>query len=556
MKTNVTNPILKGFNPDPSIIQVADDYYIATSTFEWFPGVQIHHSKDLKNWELVTRPLRRTEQLDLLGVPDSCGVWAPCLSYDKGIFYLVYSNVKSFDGTWKDTPNYLVTTNVITGEWSDPVFLDASGFDGSLFHDEDGRKWYLSMLVDHRGGKFFGGIVMREYDVEKQQLIGETYRIHEGTELGCTEGPHLYRKDGYYYLLLAEGGTEYGHAMTIHRSKNIFGPYDACPNNPIVTCSSSPDLPLQKSGHGDFVQTNSGEWYTVFLVGRPLTRRGRCTLGRETAIQRIRWDEGKWPELWQGGNEPDLAITIDTDHAYSGDHLSAAVHIRDDFEGRYDINFQSLRVPMTDDWVSLDARKGYLRLTGRESLSSCHRQSMVARRVQSHQIMASTILEFEPENFQQMAGLVCYYNTSHFHYLCISGGDEPGEKLLNIVSCDKFKFTEQSEHAIDLTGQARIGLKVEFNHDQIQFFYAVDNVNWNKVGPVLDGSILSDDYVQEMDGRYRPAFTGAFVGMACQDLSGRKAVADFDWFEYQELHAEKDGLIVNKKSLTNELLTR
>ena len=172
---NIENPILKGFNPDPSIIRVGNDYYIATSTFEWFPGVQIHHSTDLINWTLVARPLNKISQLNLQGVPDSCGVWAPCLSYDNGTFYLVYSNVKSFDGVWKDTPNYLVTTKDILGEWSAPIFLSASGFDGSLFHDDDGRKWFTSMIVDQRHSKLFGGIILQEYSEQKQRLIGKQH---------------------------------------------------------------------------------------------------------------------------------------------------------------------------------------------------------------------------------------------------------------------------------------------------------------------------------------------------------------------------------------------
>ena len=195
--TLIQNPILKGFNPDPSIIRVKDDYYIATSTFEWFPGVQIHHSKDLQHWQLITRPLDRISQLNLIGVPDSCGVWAPCLSYDKGILYLVYSNVKSFDGVWKDTPNFLVTSNDITGNWSAPIYLNSSGFDGSLFHDDDGRKYFLSMITDQRRGRLFGGIVLQEYCNKAKKLIGKQQLIFEGSALGCTEAPHIYKRNGY-----------------------------------------------------------------------------------------------------------------------------------------------------------------------------------------------------------------------------------------------------------------------------------------------------------------------------------------------------------------------
>ncbi|MEM8485765.1 MAG: glycoside hydrolase family 43 protein [Bacteroidota bacterium] len=306
----IKNPILKGFNPDPSIVRVEDDYYIATSTFEWFPGVQLHHSKDLVNWRLLGRPLDRVSQLDLSGIPDSCGVWAPCLSYYNGTFYLVYSNVKSFDGRWKDTPNYLVTATNINGPWSEPIYLNSIGFDGSLFHDSDGRKWYLSMRIDHRQKDFFGGIVMQAYDAAAGALVGEVFTLTQGTDLGSTEGPHLYKKDGFYYLLLAEGGTEYGHAVTIMRAREITGPYTPHPENPLLTARNNASLPLQKAGHGDFVETQEGDWYIAFLVGRPLTERGKCILGRETAIERVVWRDG-WPFL-AAGNEPREQVPVPT----------------------------------------------------------------------------------------------------------------------------------------------------------------------------------------------------------------------------------------------------
>ena len=315
--STIQNPILKGFNPDPSICRVGDDYYIATSTFEWFPGVQIHHSKDLKNWKLVARPLNRISQLNMKGIPDSCGVWAPCLTYDKGVFYLVYTNVKSFDGVWKDTPNYMVTTTDILGEWSEPIYLSSRGFDGSLFHDPDGKKWYVSMLVDHRNGKFFGGIEMQEYDPIQKRLIGKVHYITKGTDLGLTEGPHLYKRGEYYYIVLAEGGTEYGHAMSIGRSTSIFGPYEFHPENPFISAAEAKNNILQKAGHGDLVETQNGDWYTVFLVGRPLTTHGNCTLGRETAIEEVVWKAG-WPWLKCGGRIPRERIPIPklTEHIY------------------------------------------------------------------------------------------------------------------------------------------------------------------------------------------------------------------------------------------------
>lgn len=526
---SIQNPILKGFNPDPSIIRVGEDYYIATSTFEWFPGVQIHHSKDLVNWTLVARPLNRKSQLDMLGVPDSGGVWAPCLSYDKGTFYLVFSNVRSFQGVWKDTPNYLVTTQDILGDWSEPTFLDSSGFDGSFFHDEDGKKYYLSMLVDHRKGKFFGGILLQEFDEGQGKLVGPVHHIFEGSELGITEGPHLYKKDGYYYLVTAEGGTEYGHAVSLARAKSLTGPYEIHPENPLLTASKIPEAHFQRTGHGDLVQDDDGEWYVVCLASRPLEGIRRCTLGRETVIEEVIWEEGEWPRLKNGTKL--IREEIPAKAEKKGEELQR-VHFSS--QKKLDIHFQSLRIPMTEDWINLKDRPSYLRLYGRESLSSLHRQSLIARRVQSFHIEASTALEFSPKHFQHLAGLVCYYNSYHWHYLHIMGVEDGGREL-QILSCDKYEISEVLSTPIELPKTDMIYLKVEWNKADIQFYYGMDEKNWEKVGPVLDGSILSDDYVRDDEVRYRPAFTGAFVGICCQDLSGQKWPVDFAWWDYKEL---------------------
>lgn len=525
------NPILKGFNPDPSVVRVNDDYYIATSTFEWFPGVQIHHSTDLIHWKLIARPLNRLSQLDLIGVPDSCGVWAPCLSYNQGTFYLVYSNVKSFDGSWKDTPNYLITTDNIQGEWSDPVFLNASGFDGSLFHDNDGRKWYLSMLIDHRKGKFFGGIIMQEYHPIQKRLVGPVYHIFEGTELGFTEGPHLYQIDNFYYLITAEGGTEYGHAISIARAKDITGPYEIHPHNPIMSTKDDPDHELQKTGHGDLFQTQDGRWYTTFLTGRPLTKRGRCTLGRESAIQEIVWKSG-WPYLKNGNRIPDVKVDV-PDLQTSEYTVSNQIEHFNDSE--MNIHFQSLRIPVNDQWLSLTERKGFLRLRGRDSLSSFHHQSLTARRVQAFDVEASTCLDFQPENFQQMAGMVVYYNTAHYHYLSVSTDEERKSRTLTITTCDNFKISEPLEKPLKIPKNGLVYLKAHFKRDTIQFYYGLSKADWKKIGPLLDGSILSDDYIMNGCDRLRPAFTGSFVGICCQDLTGMQKHADFNWFAYREI---------------------
>ena len=521
----IINPILKGFNPDPSIIRVGDDYFIATSTFEWFPGVQIHHSQDLINWRLVKRPLEKLSQLNMKGNLESGGVWAPCLTYHDGVFYLVYTDVKHSGGIWKDTHNYLVMTDDIYGEWSEPIYLNSSGFDPSLFHDDDGRKWLVNLVYDHRKDKnTFGGILLQEYCPEEKRLVGPIKNIFRGTELGFTEGPHLYKKDGYYYLLTAEGGTWYDHAVTIARSRNIDGPYEVHPENPILTSKGDLTLPLQRAGHADLVETRDGEWYMVHLCSRPLEGRQRSILGRETAIQKIEWRDG-WPYLVGGGNRPALRVPAPDLPERKWEEKPA----RDDFDNEeLDMVYQTLRIPLGEDQMTLKERPGYLRLKGAETLSSLHRQSLVARRQEHLCYTATTCLEFEPETFQQMAGLVCYYNTQNWYYLKVSWDEEKG-KSLGILSCDRNDFDEPMGEEISLEGVDRVYLRVMVDYDKLQFYYSTDEKEWQKVGPVLDASILSDEYAT-YDKKF--GFTGAFVGICCQDLTGRRKVADFDYFEY------------------------
>ena len=259
MENYIVNPVLPGFHPDPSIIRVGADYYMAVSTFEWFPGVCIYHSTDLQNWELAARPLDRVSQLDMKGNDASGGVFAPCLSYDNGVFYLVYTNVRTHWYEFMDCHNYLVTASDIRGEWSEPVYLHSMGFDPSLFHDEDGRKWVVSIVRHYRKMRV-QMIALQEYDPVLKKMTGPLTEIFGGSGLTAPEGPHLYRKDGFYYIMTAEGGTEYGHAVTMGRSERIGGPYELSPYNPVLTSRNDLTLPLQKAGHADLVEAPDGEW--------------------------------------------------------------------------------------------------------------------------------------------------------------------------------------------------------------------------------------------------------------------------------------------------------
>jgi xylan 1,4-beta-xylosidase len=535
--TTIQNPILRGFNPDPSIVRVGDDYYIATSTFEWFPGVQIHHSRDLVHWRLLTRPLNRANQLNMLGDPDSCGIWAPCLSYSDGLFYLIYTDVKRYGRTsqpgasgasLRDMHNYMVTAETIDGEWSDPIFLNSSGFDPSLFHDDNGRKYLVNMLWDFRPGhNRFAGIQLQEYSPAERKLVGEREVIFKGTAIGFTEGPHLYKRGGYYYLLTAEGGTQWGHAVTLARSQNIKGPYELHPDTHILTSRDKPDAPLQRAGHADLVDTQDGETYMVYLCGRPLRNRGRCTLGRETAIQKMRWNEDGWLRTADG--EPVPVIEVEAPSLPL--HPFAAEPTRDDFDtSKLSPQFQWLRTPWPDELFNLNARPGHLRLYGRESIGSFFRQSLVARRQQSHCYSAITSIQFNPEDFQQTAGLVCYYNSLKFHYLYLSYDDTLGKHLRVMTSQPDQVQSDVFTAPAPVAANGPIELRVEVDYERLRFAYRPQNAKWIWLPEVFDASILSDEAT--IPGM--PNFTGAFVGMFCQDISGQARPADFDFFEYIE----------------------
>jgi xylan 1,4-beta-xylosidase len=528
----IINPILRGFNPDPSFLRVEDDYYIATSTFEWFPGVQIHHSKDLVNWRLLTHALTRRSQVNMEGNINSGGVWAPCLTYSEGIFYLIYTDVKSRKGAYKDTHNYLVTAQDIMGPWSEPIYLNSSGFDPSLFHDDDGKKWLVNMLWDGRKGKnSFAGIVIQEYSLEEAKLVGPVKNIFKGTDLKLTEGPHLYKRNGYYYLMTAEGGTEYNHAVTMARSKSLFGPFEVDPANPILTSANHLQLALQKAGHGSLVQTHTDEWYLAHLCGRRL-KDNYCNLGRETAIQRCYWTEDGWLRIVGEGNTPSLHVEAPKIKP----HPFEPILIKDDFQSEFlDLNWSTLRIPADPSWITLTERSGFLRLKGMESLSSVHKQSLVARRQQSFNCEVETAIDFNPEHFQQMAGLVVYYDTNDYVYLRISN-DEVLGKCLNIIQTKNGQYDELLETDISLQEGKTCKLKAVIERENLQFYYTFtqNDDQWNKIGPLIDICHLSDehgDYIR---------FTGTFIGLCVQDLSGSKKHADFEYFIYKELQYEEN----------------
>ncbi|PZQ50801.1 MAG: glycoside hydrolase 43 family protein [Rhodovulum sulfidophilum] len=529
----IENPILKGFNPDPSVVRVGEDVYIATSTFEWYPGVQIHQSRDLVNWRLVARPLNRAAQLDLRGAPDSCGVWAPCLSHADGLFWLIYTDVKRYEGSFKDAHNYLVTAPRITGPWSDPVYLNSSGFDPSLYHDDDGRKWFVNQQWRHLpprpgqvGHPAFDGILLQEYDPVARRLTGPIRSIFAGSPHGLVEGPHLFKRAGWYYLTVAEGGTGYDHAVTMARSRDIAGPYELHPQTFLMTSKDAPDAPLQRAGHGQILEMPDGAVYHTHLCSRPLPGTRRSPLGRETGLQRCVWRDDGWLYLAQGGLVPAVEVPAPA---------PVAPEPPRPVEYRFDTpslpaDFQWLRTPYPERIFTLTGAA--LRLHGRESLGSWFEQALVARRQEHHAYRAETRLAaFAPDTYQQAAGLTTYYNRCKLHALMVSY-DAGAGRTLTLMSCpgDSPEGRLSYPAAPLPVPDGPLDLAVEVRGARQQFFWRGGG-DWQPFGPVLDASAISDEAGRGEHG----SFTGAFVGMVAFDTSGRACPADFASFAYTPL---------------------
>jgi len=440
-------------------------------------------------------------------------------------------------------------TPMLTQDWSDAVYVNSSGFDPSLFHDDDGRKWFYNLRWNHRASSLgksprhspFGGIVMQEYDASTQMLLGEPEMVFAGSERGLSEAPHVFKRNGYYYLVIAEGGTGYEHAVTHARGRSVRGPFELHPDAHIITSTDPSHGQLQRSGHGQLVETPNGEFYHTHLCSRPLADSRRSPLGRETAIQKCVWGVDDWLRKEHGSQQPTIVVeqpmcTPEVDSPLATD-LNPIVVSFD--VSTLPIDFQWLRTPYPERLFSLHARPGWLRLYGRESVGSWFEQALVARRQQHHSYMATTTVDFEPTEFNQSAGLVAYYNRHKFHYLQVSF-DEALGRVISILSCNgdypESKLSFEPSNPVVVPGSGAISLRVQVSEHELRFFWRQANaatanaeVQWQSVGPILDASVLSDEA-----GRGEHAsFTGAFVGMLAYDISGMATPADFSHFDYQ-----------------------
>ncbi len=536
----IKNPIITGFNPDPCIIRVNDTFYLVTSTFEWFPGVQLYKSTDLANWTQLKHPINRISQLNMIGNDSSGGIWAPALSYSEGTFYLIYTDVKNLQsgGIFRDFYNYLITTDDIEGgQWSEPTLLNRNGFDPSLFHDDDGKKYVVNTRWDHRHFYdkekylFLRGIIIQEYSEEQGCLIGNIIEIFKGTDLKITEAPHLYKRNGYYYLVTAEGGTSYNHAVTVARSKNIYGPYEVHPENPLLSAKDKWDLLIQKSGHGSLTTDVYGNWYLAHLCGRPIgyqlgienyhkdQKLRSCILGRETAIQKIVWEDD-WPYLAHGDNHPKEIIEV----PFDGTQEDRYARFETTFSKGLPLEFSTLRIPYGKDQMSYS--EGGLLLKGEESPASKHNQTVVGFRQKHFTFEAETSFEFTPRNFHQMAGLMYRYDENNYYYLYSYYNDEEEAVFVNLLVMDNQKPSFPLKDGIK-TATSTFDFRIKVINDKVKLYYY--NEGWIELVQPQDATIISDEH-PDHDG-----FTGAFIALAVHDLGGNGIKAKFKRFTYSKI---------------------
>lgn len=506
------NPVLTGFYPDPSICRVGEDYYLVNSTFEFFPGVVISHSKDLVHWEQIGHCISRNSQLKLFeGHMNNTGIFAPTIRYHEGIFYMVVTNVT--DGT-VEGGNFYMWTRDPAGEWSDPVFLHTPGIDPSFFFDDDGKAYYT--------GTGSPEIYLREIDFEKGELVGETVKLWAGTGGAYPEGPHLYKKNGWYYLLISEGGTERCHMLTMARSRNLKGPYEPCPDNPVMT-NRSLRLTLESVGHADLVEDPQGNWWAVCLGTRPFGYPPKHNLGRETMLVPVDWS-GDWPVFGDNGRVLE---------EFETDLLPESAGIPDDSQNAFQDDFMSEKMDLgwnyiyNPDWSLFERSEKGLRLHGNEkSLKDASAIAWIGRRQRHHVSETKVTLEFPCSRDGEEAGLTVFMNNRH-HYeaaLVCRGGAR------KLIFRRQIGSLEKTECELDY-GADRVTLKLESDLDVYRFTCQKEDGSWESLG---------EGEVQYLTTEVGGHFTGNYIALySCGNGEPCQTGALFSDFSYEGKNSGK-----------------
>ena len=487
------NPILKGFYPDPSITRVGDDYYLVTSTFSYFPGIPVFHSRDLVNWTQIGNAIDRPTQLDFGKLGLSRGVFAPAIEHHRGTFYILNTCVDCGG-------NFLVTASNPAGPWSDPVWLPdlEGGIDPSLFFDEDGKAWILNngppigkpLYEGHRA------IWIQQFDPAAKKTVGpRTVLVNGGVDISTKpiwiEGPHIFRKDGWYYLIAAEGGTAEGHSQVALRSKSVTGPYTPWKDNPLLTQRGLPPgrpSPITSAGHADFVETAAGEWWATFLAVRPYEGDYYNT-GRETFLLPVKWENG-WPRMTRPNEvipyvhaRPKLPR-----QAAPRVPMTGAFTVRDEFEDpRLPFYWMTMRNPR-EQWWTLSG--GTLQLRARPvRLGDFGNPSFWGRRQQHINASASTVVRFAPARQGDEAGLVAIQNDEYYYFL--GRGIVNGQPVVKLERRAGGPEMLIASAPLDLAPGAPLHLRIDARGGEYDFYYATRAGAWVPLRRGEDGKILS-----------------------------------------------------------------
>ncbi len=503
-----SNPVRRGFYPDPSVIRVGGDFYMVNSSFQYFPCIPISHSKDMVHWETVGHAITNPDYIDLSGILDSRGIWAPDIFHDEknGVFYIT-ATIRLNDWENPARKQIIMSSDRPEGPYSKPVWLDINNIDPSLFFDDDGRKYIITAKA------------ATAYELNDQctKVISGPKVVWGGTGERCAEGPHIMKHGGYYYAILAEGGTGYGHGINVARSKELFGKYEECPYNPVMR-QLDPEKPLQRAGHGKLVDDPNGDWWAFYLCGRR-NLGNYTTLGRESALDPVTWTDDGW-FLINDGKGPSETRTAPKLPAFKGE----PENFYDDFDSdKLNLEWEFVRNPSAKH-ISLNGEKpSCLRLyTAPGAMCDAGAKNILVHRESEFKYTADTVLEFEPQDGTRV-GMTCYYSTAT--YIRFNVTKRKNKKILElVVNQNRGEFvTAETE-----IPRGKIFLRIKTDRQTRTFLYSTDGKSYKELGTVTPCTFLCDEGVPEDRKRH----TGTMVGVFAHS-DGAKVPADFDYFKIE-----------------------
>ena len=491
------NPIISGYNPDPSICRVGEDYYIVNSSFEFYPGVPVYHSRNLVNWELEGYCLTEESQLDLHGCRPSGGIYAPTIRYHQGIFFMTTTNTSG-------KGNFIVHTTDMKKGWSEPAGVDQGGIDPSLLFDDDGTVYFASTSMDSEGKT---GIFLCQVNPFTGERLTESVVISRGCGGRYAEGPHLYKWFGKYYLMLAEGGTEYGHMETILRSDSPYGPFEACPHNPILTHRDDMREEIYCTGHADMIEDHNGNWWLVCLAIRPCQeKKDRVllhNLGRETFLTPVVWTEDGWPIVGENG-----LISPEMEGPLPGESPAPVNRdFADDFsQDRFSLHYNFLRNPSMENYVRDTAKRKLILRGTSTTINEMASPTWIGVRQKGFETVSVADVSLLDAVQGMRAGLTAYYNDSYHYEIYLSREMDRWKVCLAKHIHDIFTVTASAE----IPAAENVKLRIVSDKTYYRFSYSLDGETFVELGSGLTVGLCTES-------TRNLTFTGTSIGMFAEN---------------------------------------